>query len=406
MVFPKSFEIKFKKKQDCRYGENPQQDGVIYSIEGLNGIESIVDETLMNSKQHQGLTLSFNNMLDLDAALKMIREFPYKEYGATCAIFKHANPSGVAVGKTEIDAYEKAWASDPLSAFGGIVAMNTPIDGTLAEKMINERFVEAIVAQDYTEEALEVFKQKPKIRVIQMSTEPVERPEYDMRFVTGGLLVQEIDRTNLTKEMLTYPNELISDLGYEIKKPTEKQIEDMLFGWKVNRNTKSNTVLLVKNKATIGIGAGQQNRVDAGFIGCWRANKNYDLQTAITTDEMIQQVYLIKDTKYDMINCETVREEKEVMKKINARMNLMTSMDAYGRTDGSVAVSSAFYPFPDTLCVLAGFGIEASLSPSGSIRDKKSYEAANKLGIAMAHTDLIPDGGKEGYRGGRRAFKH
>lgn len=373
--FPESFSIEFIKKQPCRYGENPQQDAVIYETSAINGLEMILDKTLMTAKQHQGKEMSFNNYLDADANIKLIREF----YGKNaCSITKHANPCGAAIREKPIEAFRAAWNCDPLSAFGGIVCMNSEIDGEIAAEIIGGKFVEAVLAQCYTSEALETFKKKQDLRVLELNTSRPEHVEYDFRFITGGVLVQEFDRTELTKEMLTYPNELVPELEFEIKKPTDKQIEDMLFGWKVNRNTKSNTVLLVKDMATIGIGAGQQNRVDAGFISCYRANKPY------------------KELSDPKRNLEELSDELQNLAQI-------AGLKAKGRTNDAVAVSSAFYPFPDTLEVLHACGVVASLSPSGSIKDKSSYQTMYKYGIAAAHTPIVKKGG---YEGGMRAFKH
>jgi len=415
---PKKFSMTFEEQQVLRYAENPQNNGKVYKTTDLcslektddpvlgeifkkvdvPGLERIIDSSLMDAKQHQGKTMSFNNFLDANANLKIIREFDtlQNEFDENywCSITKHANPAGVAGRKNQRDAFLDAWACDPLSAFGGIVCTNFEINDDLAELIISDnRFIEALIAPAYSPKALEVLSKKKNVRVLEMDVSMPEHVEYDMRFITGGVLLQEVDRTRLTKEMLTYPNDLVKDLGFEINRPTESQITDMIFGWYVNRNTKSNTVLLVKDRATIGIGAGQQNRVDSGFIAGFRANKPY--YTLSTPDRKIDSL---------------TEEQEKLLGEIGISKQLYqliktVGLNAQGRTEGSVAVSSAFYPFPDTLHVLGAYGVAASLSPSGSIKDKLAYKAMHELGIAAAHTDVLGED-KEGYKGGRRAFYH
>jgi phosphoribosylaminoimidazolecarboxamide formyltransferase/IMP cyclohydrolase len=395
---PKRFKITFKKKQKCRYAENPQTPGSVYYITSIKGLENIIDPALMNAKQHQGKTMSFNNFLDANANLRIMREFDSKfnefEEKHWCSITKHANPAGVAGSDNPKTAFWSAWGCDPLSAFGGIVCTNFGIDDELAHVILSDnRFIEAVIAPSYTQDALNAFQVKKNVRVLEMDVSMPEHVEYDIRLITGGALLQEIDRTRLTKEMLTYPNELVKDLDFKLREPTNKQIEDMIFGWYVNRNTKSNTVLLVKDMATVGIGAGQQNRVDSGFIAGFRANKHYA--------KLSDPTHKIE---------ELTSEQEEMLRKLGMPKKLYQlinylSITTEGRSEGSVAVSSAFYPMPDTPYVLGLLGVAASLSPSGSIKDKLAYKALYEMGIAAAHTDVLPDD-KEGYKGGRRAFYH
>jgi len=408
MEFPGEFSITFVKKQPCRYGENPQQDAVIYETSLIKGLEMVLDKTLMSAKQYQGKEMSFNNFLDADANIKLIREFEGKK---ACSITKHANPSGAAIREKPLDAFKAAWSCDSLSSFGGIVCLNSEIDGAIAAEIIAGKFVEAVLAPGYTSEALESFKKKTDLRILELNTSRPEHVEYDFRFITGGVLVQEFDRTELTKEMLTYPNDLVPDLGFEIDKPTDSQIDDMLFGWKVNRNTKSNTVLLVKDMTTIGIGAGQQNRVDAGFIACYRGNKPYAKLTNQNREIDDLSKLLDANKTQEVISAlpahlaEYVTQILNKVTDLNELHNLaqIVGLQAKGRSEGSVAVSSAFYPFPDTINVLHACGVVASMSPSGSIRDKLSYEAMHKHKIAAVHTPIVKKGG---YEGGMRAFKH
>ncbi|KXA90685.1 hypothetical protein AKJ36_00350 [candidate division MSBL1 archaeon SCGC-AAA259I07] len=365
MDFPEEINLKLRKIAETRYGENPQQDGAVYeTVDGGGNLQKILPIT--GAEKLQGKKMSFNNWLDADAVLKMLWQF--EEPFAT--VFKHLNPAGACQNDDILKAYKKAWNCDPMSAFGGIAGVNRKITEEIAEYAIDGKFLEAIIAPSYGEEALEILQKKKKLRILEIDTEMPQDPGPDLRPIHGGFLVQEFDYSELTSEDLIY----LEDRG--IRKPTEEQIEDMLFGWKINRRTKSNTVLLVKDKATIGIGAGQQNRVDAGFIAGYRANKPYK-----------------KLTNMDR-TCESSK-----IKDLADYIGLKTK----GRTKNSVAVSSAFYPFPDTIEVLNAFGVEASLSPAGSIRDKESYEALRKHDMAAAHTPQIEKGG---YKGGMRAFLH
>ncbi len=371
MGFPDEITITLKKVGQPRYGENPQQDAAVYEIENVYGInlEDLIPIT--QAEKLNGKPMSFNNWLDADGVLKMLWQFDEP----TAAVFKHVTPAGVAQGNSILEAYEKAWNCDPLSAFGGIAGVNRKVTEELANyALADKKFLEAIVAPDYEDEALEVLCKKKNLRVLEIDTKMPKKVGYDIRAITGGFLIQEFDFSKLKPEDLIY----LGDKG--IKKPTKEQIEDMIFGWNVARRTRSNTVLLVKDLATIGIGSGQQSRVDAAFIAGWKANKQYDALLGKA-------------------------EKKEGPTINNAIYNLANSVGItpYGRSQGSVAVSDAFYPFPDAIEVLSKFGVVASLSPAGSIRDKLSYDAMRRLGIAGAHTPYVEKGG---YKGGMRAFLH
>ena len=342
MGFQEIIEISLEKFGEPRYGENPQQDAVIYKIESISGIPLEKLIPIISAEQLNGKPMSFNNWLDADGVLKMLWQFE----DPTAAVFKHVTPAGVAQGNTIIEAYEKAWNCDPLSAFGGVAGVNRKVTKELAEYITDGKFLEVILAPEYEDGALEVLCKKKNMRVLKIDTNMPEEVGYDMRVITGGFLIQEFDFSKLAPEDLIY----LEDKG--IKKPTEKQIQDMIFGWYVVRRTRSNTILLVKNLATIGIGCGQQSRVDAAFIAGWKANKPYD-------------VLLGK------------AEEKRSLQINNAIYNLanLVGITPYGRSKGSVAVSDAFYPFPDAIKVLYHFGVAASLSPAGSIRDEEVHKA-------------------------------
>jgi len=357
MEFPEELTLCLKKVSEPRYGENPQQDAAIYEVEFSKLLP------ITRAKQLNGKPMSFNNWLDADGVLKMLWQFE----NPFATVFKHVTPAGACESDDILDAYKRAWECDPLSAFGGVAGINRPLTKELAEYAIDKKFLEVIIAPKVEDDALEVLSQKKNLRVLEIDTRMPSDPGWDVRQVTGGFLIQEFDYTELKPDDLIY----LEDRG--IKKPTEEQIEDMLFGWKVNRRTRSNTVILVKDKATIGIGSGQQNRVDAALIACYRANKPYG--------------------KFEKKECGSSLQE--LADYIGFRMR--------GRTQGSVAVSSAFYPFPDTIEVLHAFGVEASLSPAGSIRDEETYEALRKYDMAAAHTPYVEKGG---YRGGMRAFLH
>lgn len=365
MDFPEEITFKIKKIETTRYGENPQQDGAIYEIsEESEDLPKVFPIT--KAEKLQGKQMSFNNWLDADAVLKMLWQF--EEPFAT--VFKHLNPAGACQNEDLTEAYKRAWNGDPLSAFGGIAGVNRGLTKEIAEYAIDDKFLEAIIAPGYEEEALEILKRKEDLRVLKIDTKMPEDPGFDIRQINGGFLIQDYDYAELEPEDLIF----LEDKG--IERPSDSQIEDMIFGWKVNRRTKSNTVLLVKDKATIGIGAGQQNRVDAGFIGCYRANKPYE------------ELKGVEGT------CSSSKLE-DLADYIGLRTR--------GRTGKSVGVSSAFYPFPDTIEVLNAFGVGASLSPAGSIRDEAVYEALRRNDMAAAH---VPNVEKGDYKGGMRAFLH
>ena len=291
---------------ELRYGENPHQHAALYMTHPAEGIPKA--EVLW------GKPLSFNNFVDLDSALTAVLDF--KE--PACVIVKHNSPCGIAVGKKLIDAYEAALASDPLSAFGGIVALNRKVDEETAELM-SKHFFECIVAPEYDEQALETLKKRKNLRILRLP-EFVRKWRYNAKIIAGGVLVQNDD----PEEELIGDWQVVTDT-----KPTEAQREDLIFAMKAAKFVKSNSVVIAKNGATVGIGGGLPSRVDAAILAVRKAGD---------------------------------------------------------RANGAVAASDAFLPFPDTLYVLAQAGVKALIQPGGSRNDKLSIEAANKLGVAMVFT--------------------
>lgn len=344
ITFPDEVTFAYSKAQDMRYGENPQQQAVFYNEQFIR------EGSLSSAKQLWGKELSYNNINDANGALELLKEF-----GSTPAVVacKHANPCGVGTGKNIHEAYLRAYESDPVSVFGGILAINGEVDKDTATE-INKIFIEIVMAPSYSEEALEILKQKKNIRLLQIENISARRDKsaFDMKKVYGGLLVQQYDESllhgedmNLFKskasvEVSTLPSgkqKTVYGLGVVTDRaPTKEEVEAMLFAWKVVKHTKSNAIVIGKQGRTTGIGMGQTNRI-------WAA------QQAIA------------------------HAGKEVK--------------------GSVMASDAFFPFPDCVeeCVKAG--ITAIIQPGGSIQDKASVEACNAAGIAMVFV-------------GDRHFKH
>ena len=307
--FPDSITFAYEKTQDMRYGENPHQGASYYSEEFIRA------GSLSKAKQLWGKELSYNNINDANGALELVKEFGDEPCVVAC---KHANPCGVGTGKTIHEAYIKAYESDPISVFGGILAINGQVDEATATE-INKIFIEIVIAESYTEGALEILKGKKNIRLLELSDIKAKREAsaYDMKKVYGGLLVQDYDNTLFAPENL----KVVTD-----RAPTEAEMQALLFNWKVVKHTKSNAIVVGKADRTTGIGMGQTNRI-------WAA------QQAI----------------------QHAGEEVKV----------------------SVMASDAFFPFPDCVeeCVKAG--ITAIIQPGGSIKDQLSIDACNAAGIAM-----------------------
>lgn len=311
---PETYTVTYEKVQDLRYGENPHQTAAFYK-KPLAAAGNIT-----TAEQLHGKELSYNNINDANAALAILKEF---DEPAVVAV-KHMNPCGVGIGETILEAYQKAYEADPTSIFGGIVAANRTLDGATAE-LLGSIFLEIIIAPDYTEEALEILTKKKNIRLLKLGefTSGAERKaEWVVTSVDGGMLVQESDAHQLTAEDL----EVVTD-----RKPTEEELKQLLFGWKVVKHVKSNAILLAKDDMTIGVGAGQMNRVGAARIAIEQAGAN---------------------------------------------------------VQGAVMASDAFFPMGDTVELAAKAGITAIIQPGGSIKDAESIAAANASNIAMVFTGV------------------
>lgn len=303
--------VTYDLKQTLRYGENPHQKAAFYQTLKQPSYSVVASEQL------HGKELSYNNIADANAALEILSEFE----GSAAVAVKHMNPCGVGLGSTIEEAYAKAYEADKMSIFGGIVALNREVSKELAEEL-HKIFLEIVIAPSFTPEALEILKQKKNIRLL--TTDMTERlqPGQKLVSVKGGLLVQDLDIVQVKKEDL----ECVTDV-----KPTEEDLEQLLFGFKVCKHVKSNAITLVKDNMTIGVGAGQMNRVGAAKIA---------LEQAGTLAE------------------------------------------------GSYLASDAFFPMSDTVELAAKYGVKAIIQPGGSIKDQDSIDACNKHGIAMVFTKV------------------
>lgn len=314
--FSESLNLQFEKVSEMRYGENPHQQAAFYKENKLQ------ENSISSAKQIQGKALSYNNIADTDAALECVRTFS----DTACVIVKHANPCGVAIGKNSLDAYSKAYLTDPTSAFGGIIAFNSTLEADCAQLMIDQQFIEVVIAPQITSEAKRIFEQKTNVRVLETGTlSSVDNHPFDYKRVNGGLLVQDRDMGTITK----------SDLKIVTKRaPTEHEIHDLLFTWTVAKFTKSNAIVYAKNLQTIGVGAGQMSRVYSAKIAGIKAE-----------DENLE-------------------------------------------VKGSVMASDAFFPFRDGIDAAASAGISAIIQPGGSIRDDEVIAAADEANIAMVFTGM------------------
>ncbi|MCC5912319.1 MAG: bifunctional phosphoribosylaminoimidazolecarboxamide formyltransferase/IMP cyclohydrolase [Clostridiaceae bacterium] len=306
--FEDTLTITFEKVQDLRYGENPHQRAAFYKeVTHQAG-------TLVDGKQLQGKELSFNNINDTNGALELLKEFEEP----TVVAVKHTNPCGVASGKDIHEAYSKAYNSDPLSIFGGIVAANETVDKETAEKMV-EIFLEVIIAPGFTDEALAIFSQKKNLRIIQLENiKNKQKNAIDIKRVEGGILIQ--DHNDKLLEEIEVPTS---------KNPTEEELEDLIFAFKVVKHTKSNAIVLAKNKQTLTIGPGQTSRIWA-------------LENAIK--------------------------------------------NSHNELDGSVLASDAFFPFSDCVEAAAKAGVKAIIQPGGSLKDQESIKICDEKHIAMVMT--------------------
>jgi phosphoribosylaminoimidazolecarboxamide formyltransferase/IMP cyclohydrolase len=298
-----------------RYGENPHQDAAFYID------QQAPQGSLAMATQLQGKALSYNNIADSDAALECVKQFD----APACVIVKHANPCGVAVAGSILEAYEKAFKTDPTSAFGGIIAFNQPLDVTTAKAIIDRQFVEVIVAPEIDADASDALSEKKNVRVLRTGAWGGSSAGFDFKKVSGGLLVQGSDTGVITADDLKVVTE---------KAPTPEQIEDMLFAWKVVKYVKSNAIIFCKDNMTIGVGAGQMSRVYSTKIAAIKA-----------ADEGLD-------------------------------------------VGGSVMASDAFFPFRDGIDTAAETGISAIIQPGGSMRDDEVIQAANEHGLAMVFTGM------------------
>lgn len=308
---PESITVTFEKKQDLRYGENPHQKATFYKSAFATA------SSIAYAEQLHGKELSYNNINDADAALSIVKEF---NEPAVVAV-KHMNPCGVGVGSTIEEAYERAYAADPVSIFGGIVAANREIDKATAEKL-HEIFLEIVIAPSFSKEALEVLQGKKNIRLLTIDIAKSAAASKKLTSVQGGLLVQEEDILSLEDANVTIPTK---------RQPTEQEWEDLKLGWKVVKHVKSNAIVVAKDNMTIGIGAGQMNRVGAANIALAQAGE---------------------------------------------------------KAKGSALASDAFFPMDDTVEAAAKAGVTAIIQPGGSIRDEDSIKKADEYGIAMVFTGV------------------
>lgn len=313
--FPETYTVTYEKVQELRYGENPHQRAAFYRK------PLAAEGNITTAEQLHGKELSYNNIQDANAALQIVKEFGEP---AVVAV-KHMNPCGVGIGATIKEAYQKAYEADPTSIFGGIVAANREIDGATAQ-LLHEIFLEIVIAPSFTQEALDILMKKKNIRLLRLGEQfAADRPAasyHNVTSVEGGMLVQDNDALQLDLATLQVVTE---------RAPSEEELKQLAFGWKVVKHVKSNAIVLAKDNMTIGVGAGQMNRVGAAKIAIEQAGD---------------------------------------------------------KAQGSVLASDAFFPMGDTVELAAQAGITAIIQPGGSIRDEESIQAANKHGIAMVFTGV------------------
>ncbi|MCF6207818.1 MAG: bifunctional phosphoribosylaminoimidazolecarboxamide formyltransferase/IMP cyclohydrolase, partial [Ghiorsea sp.] len=316
--YPQQLTLSFNKQDDLRYGENPHQTAAFY-VEPTPPAASIA-----GAEQLHGKALSYNNVIDVEAAFAIAREF--KDPAAV--VIKHTNPCGCAIGTDLAEAFVNAYAGDPISAFGSILGFNRTLDVATAELLAEPgRFVEAIIAPGYEEQALEILRTKPKwknnVRLLQCPAFADEQgTSYEYRKVSGGLLVQQRDDQSDPESEY----KVVTD-----RTPTDAELLDLKFAWKVCKHVKSNAILFAKNGMVVGVGAGQMSRLDSSFIACHKAGE---------------------------------------------------------RSQGAVVASDAFFPFRDGLDAAAGAGISAVIQPGGSMRDDEVIAAADEHGLTMVYTGI------------------
>lgn len=323
-MFPDVLAMTAHREEELRYGENPHQKAALYIPAGphANGIAQ--------AEHLQGKELSYNNYNDADAALELVSEF--RDGPPTVVIVKHANPCGVASADTLFDAYKAALACDSVSAFGGIIAVNRPLDGETAQAM-TEIFTEVVAAPAASDEAKAIFAKKKNLRLLITGDLPdPTRGGLNIKTIAGGYLVQSRDNGRVTREMLKTVTK---------REPTPQELEDCLFAWTVAKHVKSNAIVYAKEGSTAGIGAGQMNRLESARIAAWKA--------------------------------------KDAAEKAGW---------AEPRTSGSAVASDAFFPFADGLMAAVEAGATAVIQPGGSIRDEDVIAAADEAGLAMVFTGM------------------
>ena len=301
------FRMSFPKVKSLRYGENPHQQA------------SIFGNFFDHFEPLHGKDLSYNNILDLISAVELVEDLGEN----ACAIIKHNNPAGAAIGKDSFDAYLKALKCDPVSSFGGIVAFSSTVDVKLADKL-NEIFLEVVCAPDFTDDAMVVLEKKKERRLVRKK-KSVLNEKFIFKSIPSGIIKQDYDRFDLVADKLNFVTE---------KKPSDDELEDLKFAWKIAKHTKSNAIVFIKNKATLGVGAGQMSRIDSVKIAKMKANEH--------------------------------------------------GLDL----NGSVAASDAFFPFADGLIEIVNCGATSVIQPGGSVRDKEVIDAANKNKISMVFTGI------------------
>jgi phosphoribosylaminoimidazolecarboxamide formyltransferase/IMP cyclohydrolase len=311
-TLPTFIDLELAKITDLRYGENPHQKAGLYETVGTGGIAS--------AEQLHGKEMSFNNYVDAAAAWDLVRDLSE----TAVAIIKHTNPSGVGVGSTNEEAYKRALSTDPVSAFGGIVAFNREVDADVAVS-VNEVFTEVVLAPSFTPEALTAFRTKKNLRVLQVNISETRSEPLEYKQISGGFLVQDKDVHRLSEANLQFATE---------KRPRVDEIRALMLAWTVCKHVKSNAIVFANEYQTIGVGAGQMNRVDSVRIAAMRAE----------------------------------------------RFNLPLK--------GSVLASDAFFPFRDNVDEAAKYGISAIIQPGGSVRDEECIAAANEYGISMVFTGI------------------
>ncbi|WP_023604479.1 bifunctional phosphoribosylaminoimidazolecarboxamide formyltransferase/IMP cyclohydrolase [Aliivibrio logei] len=313
--FPRTFNQQFEKKQDMRYGENSHQAAAFY-------VEANPEEaSVSTARQIQGKALSYNNIADTDAALECVKEFDEP----ACVIVKHANPCGVALGKDVLEAYNRAYQTDPTSAFGGIIAFNRELDAATATAITERQFVEVIIAPSVSVEAIEIIAAKKNLRLLECGEWSTKTTAFDIKRVNGGLLVQDRDQGMVSEDELKVVSK---------RQPTTEELKDALFCWKVAKYVKSNAIVYSKGDMTIGVGAGQMSRVYSAKIAGIKA-----------ADEGLV-------------------------------------------VEGCAMASDAFFPFRDGIDAAAEAGIKCVIQPGGSMRDDEVIAAADEHGMAMIFTGM------------------